>query len=150
MDAVLAIEHGADAIIVLVWRALRHAKQPLRRSNHGARQLPSAIPPIVALPAIVKAVAGRCPVFVDGTHECQKPVCLFFIHLEGGIRRGTDVLKALALGAKAVLIGRPILDGLAVDGENGNFRRTQPRQVWIFSTGFRRFCCLGATPIGIG
>jgi isopentenyl diphosphate isomerase/L-lactate dehydrogenase-like FMN-dependent dehydrogenase len=57
---------------------------------------------IEALPAIVAAVAGRCEVYLDG-----------------GIRRGTDVLKALALGARAVLVGRPILWGLAVDGASG-------------------------------
>ncbi|HYU75315.1 MAG TPA: alpha-hydroxy acid oxidase, partial [Ktedonobacteraceae bacterium] len=54
------------------------------------------------LPEIVEAVAGRCEVYVDG-----------------GIRRGTDVLKALALGARAVLVGRPILWGLAVNGAEG-------------------------------
>lgn len=71
-------------------------------SNHGGRQLDCAIPAIEALPEIVAAVAGRCEVYVDG-----------------GIRRGTDVLKALALGADAVLIGRPVLWGLTVDGADG-------------------------------
>jgi 4-hydroxymandelate oxidase len=71
-------------------------------SNHGGRQLDGAIPPIEALPEVVEAVAGRCEVYVDG-----------------GVRRGTDVLKALALGARAVLVGRPVLWGLAVDGQEG-------------------------------
>ena len=71
-------------------------------SNHGGRQLDCVVAGIEALPEVVEAVAGRCEVYVDG-----------------GIRRGTDVLKALALGARAVLLGRPILWGLAVDGESG-------------------------------
>ena len=71
-------------------------------SNHGGRQLDTSRPTIQALPEVVEAVAGRAEVLVDG-----------------GIRRGTDVLKALALGAKAVQVGRPVLWGLAVDGEAG-------------------------------
>jgi 4-hydroxymandelate oxidase len=71
-------------------------------SNHGGRQLDSVIPTAHALPEVVEAVAGRAEVFVDG-----------------GVRRGTDILKALALGARAVLIGRPYLWGLAVAGEAG-------------------------------
>ncbi len=71
-------------------------------SNHGGRQLDGAIASIEALPEVVEAVAGRFEVYVDG-----------------GIRRGTDVLKALALGARAVLLGRPILWGLAVNGQEG-------------------------------
>ncbi|MEP7285712.1 MAG: alpha-hydroxy acid oxidase [Chloroflexota bacterium] len=71
-------------------------------SNHGGRQLDTSIPTIDALPEVVEAVAGRVPVLIDG-----------------GIRRGTDVIKALALGASAVLIGRPVLWGLAVNGEAG-------------------------------
>lgn len=86
-DAHLALERGAAAILV---------------SNHGGRQLDSALAGIEALPEIVEAVAGRCEVYMDG-----------------GIRRGTDVIKALALGARAVLVGRPILWGLAVDGAEG-------------------------------
>jgi isopentenyl diphosphate isomerase/L-lactate dehydrogenase-like FMN-dependent dehydrogenase len=86
-DAVLALEHGVSGIIV---------------SNHGGRQLDSAMTSIEALPEVVEAVDGRCEVYMDG-----------------GIRRGTDILKALALGARAVLIGRPILWGLAVDGARG-------------------------------
>ena len=71
-------------------------------SNHGGRQLDGAPASIDALPAVVAAVAGRIPVLVDG-----------------GIRRGADVVKALALGAAACLIGRPQLWGLAVAGEAG-------------------------------
>ena len=71
-------------------------------SNHGGRQLDGAPATIDALPEVVAAVAGRAEVLVDG-----------------GVRWGTDVLKALALGARAVLLGRPILWGLAVDGEAG-------------------------------
>ncbi len=71
-------------------------------SNHGARQLDSVLPTIEALPSVVEAVQGRIPVLMDG-----------------GIRRGTDVLKALALGAKAVLIGRPYVWGLAAFGQAG-------------------------------
>jgi 4-hydroxymandelate oxidase len=86
-DALLAVEHGVDGIVV---------------TNHGGRQLDTAIPSIEALPEVVEAVAGRCEVYLDG-----------------GIRRGTDILKALALGARAVLLGRPVLWGLAVNGAEG-------------------------------
>ncbi len=74
-------------------------------SNHGARNLDTVPATLDALPEVVDAVAGRVPVLVDG-----------------GIRRGTDVLKALALGAIAVLVGRPVLYGLAVGGEAGVVR----------------------------
>lgn len=71
-------------------------------SNHGGRQLDSVPGTLDVLPEIVEAVGGRIEVLLDG-----------------GIRRGTDVLKALALGAKAVLIGRPALWGLALGGTEG-------------------------------
>lgn len=71
-------------------------------SNHGGRQLDGAVATARVLGPIAKAVRGRGEVYVDG-----------------GIRRGTDVLKALALGARAVLLGRPVLWGLAVGGEQG-------------------------------
>ena len=71
-------------------------------SNHGGRQLDTAPATIDVLPAITQAVDGRAEILVDG-----------------GVRRGTDVLKALALGASAVQVGRPILWGLLVDGEKG-------------------------------
>ena len=71
-------------------------------SNHGGRQLDGAPAAIDVLGAVCDAVAGACDVLVDG-----------------GIRRGTDVIKALALGARAVLLGRPVLWGLAVGGQEG-------------------------------
>jgi len=71
-------------------------------SNHGGRNLDTLPATIEALPAIAEKVAGRIPLLVDG-----------------GIRRGTDVVKAVALGASAVLIGRPVLHGLAVAGADG-------------------------------
>jgi len=71
-------------------------------SNHGGRNLDTLPATITALPAIAQKVAGRIPILMDG-----------------GIRRGTDILKALALGAKAVLIGRPYLYGLGIAGSEG-------------------------------
>ena len=71
-------------------------------SNHGGRQLDGVAATITALPEVLDAVGGRIPVLMDG-----------------GVRRGTDVLKALALGASAVLVGRPTAWGLAVGGEQG-------------------------------
>jgi 4-hydroxymandelate oxidase len=86
-DALLAVEHGADAVWV---------------SNHGGRQLDHVAAGLDALPEVVDAVADRAEIYVDG-----------------GIRRGTDVLKALALGARAAFAGRAFACGLAVDGERG-------------------------------
>ena len=86
-DALLAAEHGADAIVV---------------SNHGGRQLDGASATLDVLPEVVEAVGERVEVLVDG-----------------GIRRGADVLKALALGARATLSGRAVLYGLAAAGEQG-------------------------------
>lgn len=83
-------------------RAVAAGVDGLIVSNHGGRQLDGAEATITALPGVVAAVDGAMPVLVDG-----------------GIRRGVDVLKALALGARAVLIGRPYLWGLAADGEAG-------------------------------
>jgi 4-hydroxymandelate oxidase len=71
-------------------------------SNHGGRQLDAAMPSLDALPAVVDAVPASVPVLVDG-----------------GVRRGSDVFAALALGARAVLIGRPVLWGLAAAGRAG-------------------------------
>ncbi|MEZ5833166.1 MAG: alpha-hydroxy acid oxidase [Dongiaceae bacterium] len=82
--------------------ALEREVDGLIVSNHGGRQLDGAPATIAALPAIVEAVDGRVPVLIDG-----------------GIRRGSDVVKALALGAQACLVGRPQLWGLAVAGEAG-------------------------------
>ncbi len=86
-DARLAVAHGAAAVIV---------------SNHGGRQLDQAVSTLDALPEVVEAVDGECPVLVDG-----------------GFRTGADVLTALALGARAVLLGRPVLWGLACQGDTG-------------------------------
>jgi 4-hydroxymandelate oxidase len=71
-------------------------------SNHGGRQLDTALATIRALPAIAEVVGDAVDVMLDG-----------------GVRRGTDVLKAVALGAKAVFLGRPIVWGLAHNGEQG-------------------------------
>ena len=81
---------------------VEHGVKALIVSNHGARQLDTTFATIEVLPEVVDAVQGRLEVYLDG-----------------GIRRGTDVLKALALGARAVLIGRPLFWGLAVGGEAG-------------------------------
>ncbi len=81
---------------------VEHGVKALVVSNHGARQLDTTFATIEVLPEVVDAVQGRLEVYLDG-----------------GIRRGTDVLKALALGARAVLIGRPLFWGLAVGGEAG-------------------------------
>ena len=86
-DALLAVEHGADGVVV---------------SNHGGRQLDACPASLDALPEVVEAIGGRLPVLMDG-----------------GVRRGTDVLKAMALGASAVLVGRPAAWALAAEGEDG-------------------------------
>jgi isopentenyl diphosphate isomerase/L-lactate dehydrogenase-like FMN-dependent dehydrogenase len=88
---------GEDAAL-----AVEHGAAGVIVSNHGGRQLDSVPATIDALPEVVEAVTGRIPVLVDG-----------------GIRRGTDVAVALALGAQAVLVGRAPLWGLALDGEAG-------------------------------
>lgn len=86
-DAARAVDAGADAIVV---------------SNHGGRQVDSAVATADVLREVVEAVDGRAEV-----------------HVDGGIRSGGDVLKALALGARGVLLGRPILWGLAAEGPDG-------------------------------
>ncbi|MEU3498155.1 alpha-hydroxy acid oxidase [Kitasatospora cineracea] len=82
--------------------ALDHGVDAVIVSNHGGRQLDGAVASAQALPEIAAAVGGRCRVIVDG-----------------GIRHGTDVLKVLALGADAALVGRPVLWGLAQGGAQG-------------------------------
>jgi isopentenyl diphosphate isomerase/L-lactate dehydrogenase-like FMN-dependent dehydrogenase len=82
--------------------ACEHGAAAVVVSNHGGRQLDGVPASIEALPEVVEAVSGRAEVLLDG-----------------GVRRGTDVLKALALGARGVLIGRAMLWGLAVEGERG-------------------------------
>src|SRR5262249_47369131 len=86
-DAVLAVEHGAVAVIA---------------SNHGGRQLDGVPAPISVLRSVVDAVDGRAEVLLDG-----------------GVRRGTDVLKGRGLGARAVRWGSPVLWGLALGGAAG-------------------------------
>lgn len=83
-------------------RAVQAGVAGIMVSNHGARNLDTVPATIQALPRVVESVEGRVPILVDG-----------------GVRRGTDVLKALALGANAVLIGRPYLYGLALGGAEG-------------------------------
>ncbi len=87
--------------------AVRHGVQGIVVSNHGGRQLDTSQSTIEALPDIIRAVRSE-----EKSYEMD-------VYVDGGIRRGTDILKALALGSKAVLVGRPILWGLAVDGEKG-------------------------------
>ena len=82
--------------------AIEHGVDAIIVSNHGGRQLDGAAASIDALPGIVAAVEGRIPILIDG-----------------GITRGSDVVKALAMGAAACLVGRPQLWGLAVAGEAG-------------------------------
>jgi isopentenyl diphosphate isomerase/L-lactate dehydrogenase-like FMN-dependent dehydrogenase len=82
--------------------AVEHGARGVVVSNHGGRQLDTVLSGADALPAVLDAVGDQLDVLVDG-----------------GIRRGTDVLKALALGARAVMVGRPVLWGLAADGADG-------------------------------
>lgn len=83
-------------------RAIQAGAAAIVVSNHGGRNLDTAPATIEALPRIADRVAGRIPVLLDG-----------------GVRRGTDIVKAIALGASAVLIGRPYVHGLAVNGAEG-------------------------------
>jgi lactate 2-monooxygenase len=94
---VKGILHADDAR-----EALRRGARGVVVSNHGGRQVDGAVGALDALPAVVNAVAGRAPVLFDS-----------------GIRTGADVCKALALGAAAVLVGRPYAYGLAIAGEAG-------------------------------
>lgn len=82
--------------------AIAHGADGIIVSNHGGRVLDTAIASLRALPAVVRAVDGRVPVLLDG-----------------GVRRGTDIVKALALGARAVLVGRPYVSALAIAGAHG-------------------------------
>ncbi len=91
------VQHPADAEL-----AIEHGVDGLIVSNHGGRQLDTTPASLDRLPVIADAVGGRVPLLVDG-----------------GVRRGTDIAKALALGAQAVAVGRPVLWGLAVAGEAG-------------------------------
>jgi isopentenyl diphosphate isomerase/L-lactate dehydrogenase-like FMN-dependent dehydrogenase len=86
-DALLAVAHGVDGIIV---------------SNHGGRSEDSGRGTIECLPEVVDAIGGRVPVIIDS-----------------GFRRGTDIFKALAIGADAIAIGKPYLWGLGAFGQEG-------------------------------
>jgi 4-hydroxymandelate oxidase len=94
-DAIKTVAAGAKGIIV---------------SNHGGRQLDTTISTIEALPGIIAALEKG-----NGSNSHREVEVL----LDGGVRRGTDILKALAMGAKAVMIGRPVLWGLALSGQSG-------------------------------
>jgi len=94
---VKGILHPDDARL-----AIEHGAAAIEVSNHGGRQLDGAIASLDALAAVCETVDGRVPVLLDG-----------------GVRRGTDALVALAMGATAVGVGRPVIWGLAVDGEDG-------------------------------
>jgi 4-hydroxymandelate oxidase len=94
---VKGICHPEDALL-----ALEHGANGIWVSNHGGRQLDTAPATISVLPRVADAVAGRAQIVLDG-----------------GVRRGTDVVKALALGANAVAIGRPLLWSLAIGGADG-------------------------------
>lgn len=94
------IMHPEDAAL-----AIEYGVNGIIISNHGGRQLDTVAATVDVLPEIAKIINQKIKLFIDG-----------------GIRRGTDVLKALILGADAVFIGRPILWGLAVDGEKGAFK----------------------------
>jgi 4-hydroxymandelate oxidase len=85
--------------------AVEHGAKGIVVSNHGGRQLDTTIATIDALPAVAAEVGEDAEVYLDS-----------------GVRRGVDVLKALALGAKAVMVGRPVAWGLAVGGEDGVLR----------------------------
>ena len=100
---VKGIQTGEDAAL-----ACEHGAAAIVVSNHGGRQLDAVAPTGELLPEVVESVAGRIEVYVDG-----------------GIRRGSDVVVALALGARAVLVGRPVLWGLAHAGEDGARRVLQ-------------------------
>lgn len=91
------ILHPEDARLAVV-----HGADAIIVSNHGGRQVDGAIAALDALPPVVAAVEGRIPLLFDS-----------------GIRYGADAIKALALGARAVLLGRPYIWGLAVGGEQG-------------------------------
>ena len=94
---VKGVLRGDDAV-----RCLEAGAKAIMVSNHGGRHLDGTVATGDALTEIADAVAGRAELYVDG-----------------GIRRGTDIVKALALGARAVLVARPVIWGLALDGAEG-------------------------------
>jgi len=94
---VKGVLRGDDAL-----RCVEAGAKAIIVSNHGGRHLDAAVATADALPEIADAIAGKAELYVDG-----------------GIRRGTDIVKALALGARAVLVARPVIWGLAIDGADG-------------------------------
>ena len=107
--------------------AVEHGAAAVWVSNHGARQLDRSPVSIDVLEEIVAAVAGRAEVYMDG-----------------GIRRGIDVATALALGARAVFLGRPVLWALAADGEAGVTRALSMMATELRET----MALLGAASVG--
>ena len=101
--AIKGILNARDAV-----RAVKIGATGIVISNHGGRQLDHAASPMSVLPEIVDAVAGRADIIVDG-----------------GVRRGTDIVKAIALGAKSCMGGRPYLYGLSAGGQTGVSRAMQ-------------------------
>jgi 4-hydroxymandelate oxidase len=129
--AIKGILNPADAA-----RAVEYGCNAVIVSNHGGRSVDTLPAAIDALPRIVQRIGGRVPVLMDG-----------------GVRRGTDAFKALALGASAVMIGRPYLYGLAVDGAAGVARvveilRTELEMTMGF-TGFQNVCQITADRLWI-
>jgi len=116
-DAVMAVNYGADGIVV---------------SNHGGRQLDGAISSIMALGPVVDAVNDKAVVMMDG-----------------GIRRGQDIVKALAMGAKACLIGRGYAYGLAANGEAGVEKSIEILRKEMMST-MGMLGCTSVTQVGRG
>ncbi|MET0723517.1 MAG: alpha-hydroxy acid oxidase, partial [Tardiphaga sp.] len=94
---VKGVLRGDDAL-----RCVEAGAKAVIVSNHGGRHLDASVATADALPEIAAAVARKAELYVDG-----------------GIRRGTDIVKALALGARAVLVARPVIWGLALDGADG-------------------------------
>jgi 4-hydroxymandelate oxidase len=124
-DLPLVIEGILDPADAM--RAVEHGAAAIVVSNHGGRQLDRAPASLDALEGVVNAVAGRAEVYLDG-----------------GVRRGTDVVTALALGARAVFIGRPYVYALAADGQAG-----VARCVEILETELRlAMTLLGAPTVG--
>jgi 4-hydroxymandelate oxidase len=109
--ALKGVLHPEDARI-----APNHGAKGVIVSNHGGRQLDGSVPPALALPEVVEAAGDALEVYVDG-----------------GVRTGIDVLRALALGARAVLVGRPYIWALALDGQAGVLELLQRFQMELTS-----------------
>jgi len=118
-------------------RCVEHGADAIIVSNHGGRQLDGTAAAIEALPAIADAVGDRAELYLDS-----------------GIRRGTDIVKALALGARAVLIGRALMYGLGAAGEAGARRAfsilENELRVALALAGYPRAAELGADAASVG